>query len=84
MRIGKCTIVIARCYAIVALLCFSVFAVYYVSIRPSVFQHIHAYETPKESKEISLTWDDFLKDCGGEIIVENYVHAKTVFNTKYE
>ena len=45
---------------------------------------MHAYETPKDSKEIFVTWDEFLKDCGGEIIVENYVHAKNIFNTKYE
>lgn len=49
-----------------------------------MFTHIHAYETPKESKVVGFTWEEFLKDCGGEIIVENYVHAKSVFNQKYE
>jgi len=23
-------------------------------------------------------------DCGGEVIVENYIHARSVFNKKYE
>jgi hypothetical protein len=42
------------------------------------------YEPPKESHRILTTWDEFLKDCGGEVIVENYVHARGVFNKKYE
>ena len=42
------------------------------------------YETPKESKPISATWEDFLKDCGGEVVVENFVHARSIFNKKYE
>jgi hypothetical protein len=25
-----------------------------------------------------------LKDCGGEVVVENYVHARATFNRKYE
>ena len=25
-----------------------------------------------------------MEDCGGEVIVENYVHARGVFNKKYE
>ena len=25
-----------------------------------------------------------MKDCGGQVIVENYVHARSVFNRKYE
>ena len=33
---------------------------------------------------INSTWPDFLKDCGGEVIVENYVRARSVFNRKYE
>jgi len=31
-----------------------------------------------------VTWEQFLEDCGGEIVVENYVHARSVFNKKYE
>ena len=42
------------------------------------------YETPKDSKVIDTTWEEFLKDCGGEVIVENFVHARSVFNRKYE
>jgi hypothetical protein len=45
---------------------------------------MQAYETPKDSKVVSFTWEDFLQDCGGEVIVENYVHARSIFNKKYE
>jgi len=34
--------------------------------------------------EIKELWTDFISDCGGETIVENYVHAKTIFTKKYE
>ena len=53
-------------------------------MRPSVFTHLHAFETPKESKEISTSWEKFLQDCGGEVIVENFVRAKSIFNRNYE
>ena len=33
---------------------------------------------------ISTTWEDFLKDCGGEQVIENFVHTKMVYNDKYE
>jgi hypothetical protein len=53
-------------------------------MRPSYFSHISPYETPKDSKEVSYSWEQFLQDCGGEVIIENNVHARTVFNEKYE
>ena len=37
-----------------------------------------------ESKAIDERWIDYLADCGGEKVIENYVHAKMVFNEKYE
>lgn len=43
-----------------------------------------AFEAPKESFKITATWEEFLSDCGGEIIVENNVHARNTFNHKYE
>lgn len=42
------------------------------------------FEHPTESKVIDATWEEFLKDCGGEVVVENYVHARNIFNHKYE
>jgi hypothetical protein len=37
-----------------------------------------------ESKRIDATWVDYLQDCGGDKIIDNYVHTKMVFNQKYE
>ncbi len=53
-------------------------------MRPSYLTHMNAYETPKDSKDINSSWEDFLKDCGGEVIIENNVHARKIFNEKYE
>lgn len=63
---------------------FLIVSLYYVYMRPSMFTPITPYETPLESKEINTSWEEFLKDCGGEVVVENYVHARSVFNKKYE
>lgn len=57
---------------------------YYVYMRPSFATHLTPYEVPKDSKEIPYSWEEFLSDCGGEVIVENNVHARNIFNTKYE
>lgn len=59
-------------------------SLYYVYMRPSYFTPLHPYEKPMDSKTIISTWEDFLKDCGGEVIVENYVHARKIFNDKFE
>jgi hypothetical protein len=63
---------------------FSIFAMYYVYMRPSYFTPLHPYEKPADSKTITASWNEFLSDCGGEVIVENYVHARKIFNDKYE
>ena len=57
----------------------------YVYMRPSFNLH----ENPLvhhniESKSIRTTWPEFLQDCGGEQVIENFVHTKMVFNDKYE
>eukprot|EP00347_Sterkiella_histriomuscorum_P017670 403348446 len=83
-RLGKCHVVMARGYALGVLLLFTLFSVYYVYMRPGFSTPLHPYEVPKESKEISYTWEDFLQDCGGTVIVENNVHARNIFNEKYE
>lgn len=53
-------------------------------MRPAYFTPMSPYEHPTESKIIDTTWQEFLTDCGGEVIVENYVHARSIFNKKYE
>ena len=75
----------SRGYAIAILVLFSLFSLYYVYMRPSYATTFATpYEVPKESKEISYSWEEFLQDCGGQVIVENNVHARNVFNQKYE
>jgi hypothetical protein len=50
-------------------------------MRPSFTTTLHhPYEVPKDSKEIQYTWETFLLDCGGQVIVENNVHARNIFN----
>jgi hypothetical protein len=83
-RLGKCSVVLSRLYGLIILILFTIFCGYYLSVRPTVFDPLSPYHTPIESKTIDATWPDFLKDCGGEVIIENFVHARTVFNQKYE
>ena len=83
-RLGKCHVVISRGYAMLVLAIFSIFSLYYVYMRPSIFTPVTPFEAPKESKVISTTWEEFLQDCGGEVVVENNVHARNLFNHKYE
>ena len=63
---------------------FTLLSLYYVYMRPSYFVPTTPFEAPKESLKITATWEEFLQDCGGEVIVENTVHARNIFNQKYE
>ncbi|CDW83654.1 UNKNOWN [Stylonychia lemnae] len=83
-RLGKCSIILARLYAIIALSLVLGFCLYYVYLRPSFFQPLTPYHTPEQSIQISSSWNEFLIDCGGQVIVENFIHARSVFNQKYE
>jgi len=68
----------------IILVLFSILSMYYVYLRPSFFVPQTPFEAPKESRRIQATWEEFLQDCGGEVIVENNVHARNTFNHKYE
>lgn len=83
-RLGKCHVVISRGYAMVILILFTALSLYYVYMRPSYFGPSTPFEQPRESHRITATWEEFLQDCGGEVIVENNVHARNIFNQKYE
>jgi len=84
-RLGKCSIVTNRIYAIIAAAIFSFAACTYVYYRPNFAMHHNPLSHHNiESLEISTTWPEFLKDCGGEQVIENFVHTKMVFNEKYE
>jgi hypothetical protein len=83
-RLGRCTLVIARMYGILGLISMALISSGYVYYRPYSSLITGAYSVPEETKLISATWIDFLADCGGELIVENYVRARSLFNRKYE
>lgn len=84
-RLGKCTVVTARLYAVVAGILVAAMSCYYVYLRPSFGIH----EAPLthhnlESSRIAAQWSDYLVDCGGEKVIENSVHTKILWNDKYE
>ncbi len=56
----------------------------YVYYRPYKVESISPFNVPETSTLIQATWEDFIKDCGGEVIVENYVRARSLFNKRYE
>jgi hypothetical protein len=58
---------------------------FYVYMRPDYsMQSNPLFHHNTESVKIDATWTDYLKDCGGEKIIDNYIHTKLVFNEKYE
>lgn len=75
---------VSRGIGLAVLIAFTIFAIFYVYMRPAYFVPSTAFEAPKESYRITTTWDEFIQDCGGAVIVENNVHARNVFNHKYE
>lgn len=84
-RFGKCSIVTARIYAIIVMVLFAVACCVYVYLRPSYdFHHNPLVHHNIESHRINTSWADYLQDCGGEQVIENFVHTKMVFNDKYE
>lgn len=85
IRLGKCFIVTSRLYAILG----TVFAIcgscFYVYMRPSY----SLYDNPlfhhnMDSHPIDSSWTEYLADCGGEKVLDNYIHTKLLFNDKYE
>ena len=72
LRFGKCAIVLGRIYAIVILVLVSIGSGYYVYKFPYTVHH-SMFDKPEgsESKLISATWPDYLKDCSGANIIEN-------------
>lgn len=75
----------ARLYAIIVMALFAFSCCFYVYLRPSYdFHHNPLVHHNEESYRIKTSWADFLQDCGGEQVIENFVHTKMVFNDKYE
>jgi hypothetical protein len=81
-RFGKCALVLSRLYALVILVVFCVLAGYYLYLHPTADDgHHHGMGT---GEEIDTPWTEYIEDCGGETVVENFVHAKRLFENKYE
>jgi hypothetical protein len=76
--------VVSRTYGLLIAFSIVTLSVSYTLCRPYQMQGISPYHVPEDSKLIEVTWEEFLGDCGGEIIVENYVRARSLFNRKYE
>jgi hypothetical protein len=72
LKLGKCAIVMARLYAILILVSFSLFSAYYVYTRPYTIHH-SMFDKPEgeESHPITATWPQYLESCSGEKIIEN-------------
>jgi hypothetical protein len=84
-RLGKCSVVTARLYAVLAGLCLVAMSAYYVYLRPNYNFHEAPLTTHNiEGSAISTTWTEYLQDCGGDKIIENSVHTKILWNEKYE
>lgn len=77
--------ILSRIYAIIIAIIFSALSGYYVYMRPSFVLNQNPLRHHNiSSQEISTTWNEYLLDCGGEKVIENYVAAKLAFNEKYE
>jgi len=77
--------VTARVYAIAVIALLVLTSCFYVYMRPKYDFHQNPLVHHNiESYRIETSWADFLQDCGGEQVIENFVHTKMVFNDKYE
>ena len=82
---GTCSVIIARIWAILAAIFLLSAGCFYVYMRPSVdLNRGPLYHHNEESFDLTTSWPEFLEDCGGEQVIENFVHTKLVFNEKYE
>lgn len=75
LKCGECALVISRTYflAIVSVLIFIIIFVLAPAPVPS-----------KPSLVLQTTWPEYLKDCGGEVILQNSIRATEIFSQKYE
>jgi len=84
-RLGKCSIVTTRIYAIIGLILMTIGCGGYIYMRPSWDLNTNPlFHHNLESHPISANWENYLKDCGGSSVIENQVHAKMQFNKIYE
>jgi hypothetical protein len=72
-------------YAVIGAILLAAMGGYYVYMRPSYTFH----EGPlthhnEDGHRIETTWAEYLRDCGGEKVIENSVHTKILWNDNYE
>lgn len=75
LKFGDCIIVMTRTYFLVGLLVILSILTYYWygSITP-----------PREVVYSDATWEEYIKDCGMEVVLVNSIRASQVFKQKYE
>ena len=76
LKCGECALVISRTYLLVAAGLVSLGIVYVwasseiAMSKPNVF--------------LNTSWPEYLKDCGGEVVLQNSIRASETFTSKYE
>jgi hypothetical protein len=71
-RLGKCSVVTTRLYAIIGLILSAIGCCGYVYMRPSWDLNTNPlFHHNLESHPIDATWENYLKDCGGSSVIEN-------------
>lgn len=66
-RLGKCSVIIARVWAILAAFALLSAGCFYIYMRPNIdLNRGPLYHHNEESFELQTSWPQFLEDCGGE------------------
>ena len=75
LKCGECALVISRSYLltiVTIILCI----IFYFWVSTEAVVHSRVY--------LKTTWPEYLKDCGGEVILKNTIRVTETFSTKYE
>jgi hypothetical protein len=71
-RLGKCSVVTTRMYAIIGFIIFSIGCGSYIYMRPSWDLNTNPlFHHNLESHPINSTWENYLKECGGTSVIDN-------------
>lgn len=82
MRCGSCAIVLSRKY-VVFFVCIAVFCFGLHTIRTALTSEDILGLTKQEITK-DITWEAFVKDCGGRSYLGNPIHVQSSFATKYK
>lgn len=75
LKCGECALVISRTYFLVIVSILIVIIIFFIT--PTTEPH-------KPSIVLQTTWPEYLKDCGGEVILQNSIRATDTFSQIYE